>query len=113
MPAANAILGLMRAGVPVGDEAAENLRKEGLTKATFTEIEDVGRYRVIKIIRDSKRGLPLIAAIVKSTLGPPIEQKSILVLDRPELPKIEVDSEIWLTAFAFGDCRIYRETLPR
>ena len=92
--------------------AAAGGREETAVSGPFTEIELPDEYEVSKIMRDSKRGNPLVAAIVIKVNESDKEIK-ILLLDRPDLIGIAKGHQLFLTEYRFGECKVYRETLPR
>ena len=76
------------------------------------EIELPGEYTVVKITRGSRLNNPLIAAIIAPTNSPNSPRK-VLLLERPDLTRIQEGGRYFLTETNYGKCKIYRETLPR
>jgi hypothetical protein len=92
-------------------EVMDRLLKERAERNPFQELEHGGEYVVVKVIRDSTRDNPLIAAVIEPVRG--FTQQKVLILDRPNLPAIKKGRQLYLTEFTHGNCKVYRETLPR
>ena len=94
------------------EESCVAAKQKPKARSTYREIEWGHRYRIVRIIHDSKRDKPWVVAIVKLT-SQPTAKREIIIFERPGLPKLTVDSELWLTEYRFGDSSFWAETLPR